>query len=470
MKQLLTVIALGISISCSAQQMTLKKGIVIDSLPVSINDTISETFSLYLPQKFEVSSTWPILFVFDMDGHGKQAMSLISAAAEEQGYILAASNNVRDTLPISDNILIANRMFNAVTRFLPIHKERIYVGGFSGGGRFSTLIPAFIKGIQGVLICGATVANTELLTSKNPFHLIGIVGNEDYNYPQMLETENLLNRMKFPNQLLMFEGGHNWPDADMLGNALEIFTLAAMAKGRIPKDDAFINAKYEESLTRANIFFTANKPLMAYNLLDEMLEIYSPFREIGSIKDSQKTLKRSNIFKTRNRDQTAILFKESLIKEDYVYYLEEDILTYNYNNLGWWKYQIEEIEKFIKNPDELQQQLGKRLNGYVNALVADNIDIVKSGDPVDGEALNFLWMLKTVINPKDYASYLKIISYNAKVDDTSTALFYLEELLKNGYTDRAELYDLEDTALLRLTPEFNDIVAKYLKASRYGLD
>lgn len=470
MKHLLTLFALGITISCSAQQMTLKKGIVIDSLPVSANDTISETFSLYLPKKFEVSSTWPILFVFDMEGHGRQALNLISAAAEEQGYILAASNNLRDTLPISDNILIANRMLNAVVGFLPIHKERIYVGGFSGGGRFSTLIPAFIKGVQGVLICGSTIANTELLTSKNPFHLIGIVGNADYSYPEMLEMENLLNRMKFPNQLLVFEGGHHWPDTEMLGNALEIFTLAAMAKGRIPKNEGFIDAKYDESLTQANIWFTANKPLMANNLLDEMLEIYRPFREIDAIKGSQKTLKRSKLFKTRNRDQTAILFKESLIKEDYVYYLEEDILTYNYNNLGWWKYQMEEIEKFLKNPDDLQRQLGKRLNGYVNALVADNIDIIKAGEPVDEEALNFLWMLKTVIDPKDYGSYLKIISYNAKVDDTSTALFYLEELLKNGYTDRAELYDLENTALLRITPQFNDIVAKYLKKSRYDFD
>ncbi len=470
MKHLLTLFALGIAISCPAQQMTLKKGVVIDALPVSVSDTISETFSLYLPKKFEVSETWPILFVFDMDGHAKQAMNLIAAAAEEQGYILAASNNVSDTLPISDNIVIANRMLNAVTGFLPIRNDRVYVGGFSGGGRFSTLVPAFIKGVEGVLLCGATIANTELLTSKNPFHLIGIVGNADYNYPGMLATGDLLNRMKFPNQLLMFEGGHQWPDTEKIGNALEIFTLAAMAKGRIPKDEAFIDAKYNESLTQANIWFTANKPLMANNLLDEMLEIYRPFRDIDAIKDSQKTLKRSKIFRTHNRDQTAILFKESLIKDDYVYYLEEDVLTYNYNNLGWWKYQMEEIEKFLNNPDDLQQQLGKRLKGYVNALVADNIDIIKSGEPVDGEALNFLWMLKTVIDPKDYGSYLKIISYNAKVDDTGTALFYLEELLKNGYTDRAELYDLEHTALLRITPQFNDIVAKYLKESRYDFD
>jgi hypothetical protein len=131
---------------------------------------------------------------------------------------------------------------------------------------------------------------------------------------------------------------------------------------------------------------------------------------------------------------------------------------------------MEELDKFLKSKDELQQQMGKRLKGYINAIVADNIDIVKGGNPVDEEALNFLWMLKTVIDPKDYDSYLKIISYNAKVNDTATALFYLEELLKNGYTDSDELYNLEDTAVLRISPEFNEIVKKYLKDARYGLD
>ncbi|MDT7829718.1 alpha/beta hydrolase [Pricia sp. S334] len=470
MKQLFTMIALGIMCYAPAQQISLRKGTVVDSLPVSVSDTISETFSLYLPKKFEVSSVWPVLFVFDMQGRGQQALKMAASAAEEQGYILAASDHLRDTLPISDNILIANRMINAVVGFLPIHKDRIYVGGFAGGGRFSTLVPSFIKGVQGVLVSGATVANTDLLASKNPFHLIGIVGNADYNYPEMMEMEELLNRMKFPNQLLLFEGGHQWPETEVLSNALEIFTLSAMAKGRIPRDEAFIRAKYDEDLTQANIWFTANKPLLANNRLDEMLEIYAPFYDTDAIRDSQKTLKKSKIFKTRNRHQNDLLFQERLIKEDYVYYLEEDILTYNYNNLGWWKYQMEELEKFNSSKDELRQLTGKRLEGYINALVADNIDIVKAGDPVDEEALNFLWMLNTVIDPRDYGSYLKIISYNAKVNDNGTALFYLEELLKNGYADKDELYALEDTALLRLTPEFNDIVGKYLKEARYDWD
>lgn len=48
-------------------------------------------------------------------------------------------------------------------------------------------------------------------------------------------------------------------------------------------------------------------------------------------------------------------------------------------------------------------------------------------------------------------------------------MFYLEELLKTGYNDKQELYALEDTALLRITPEFNELVYKYLKDARYDV-
>lgn len=467
MKQILTVLALGIVISCTAQQLTLKKGVILDSL--AVNDSIPETFSLYLPSSFEMASTWPVLFVFDMKGRGKRSLSMFRAAAEEEGYILAASNNIRDSIQISENILVTNRMINAVVSILPIQKNRVYAGGFSSGGRFSTLMPTFIKGIRGVVACGASVANTEVLNSRNPYHFIGVVGNADYNYTDMLAVEKVLNRIKFPNQLIVFEGGHEWPPAEYLVKAFEVFTMAAMAKGHIPKDNSFVEENYKKDLAHINRLYTAKKPLLADNLLDEMLEIYRPFKATDSIKDSKKTLRKSKLFKTKNRSQNTIFFKEGFIKEDYNYYLGEDVLTYNYNNLGWWKYQMEELEKFHKNPDPLQQQMGKRLEGYINALVADNIDIIKATEPVDAEALNFLWMLKTIIDPTAFDNYLKIISYSAKIDDYGTALFYLEELLKKGYMDRARLYALENTALLRITPEFNEIVEKYLKEARYDI-
>jgi len=47
--------------------------------------------------------------------------------------------------------------------------------------------------------------------------------------------------------------------------------------------------------------------------------------------------------------------------------------------------------------------------------------------------------------------------------------YRLQELLKNGYANKSELYELENTALFRITPEFNLLVEKYLKDARYEI-
>ena len=78
-------------------------------------------------------------------------------------------------------------------------------------------------------------------------------------------------------------------------------------------------------------------------------------------------------------------------------------------------------------------------------------------------------MVKTITAPKVFDSYLKIISDSAKYEDFGTALFYLEELLKNGYKDKSVLYSLEHTALLRITPEYNKIIDTYLNDARYDI-
>ena len=88
---------------------------------------------------------------------------------------------------------------------------------------------------------------------------------------------------------------------------------------------------------------------------------------------------------------------------------------------------------------------------------------------VDYDALILLYMLKTITDPEAPENYLQVVSLTAKYDDYGTALFYLEELLKRGYQDRAALYALDHTALLRISPEFNAMIAKYLGEARYEI-
>ena len=52
-------------------------------------------------------------------------------------------------------------------------------------------------------------------------------------------------------------------------------------------------------------------------------------------------------------------------------------------------------------------------------------------------------------------------------NDYPTALFYLEEMLKNGFKDLNALYEIEGTLGLKFSREYNWIIKKYLGKSRY---
>ncbi|MEJ1223516.1 alpha/beta hydrolase [Sediminicola sp. 1XM1-17] len=467
MRKIIFLLLISSTFSVAAQDLTFKKGVVTDS--VFINDSIQESFALYMPKNFDNAKNWPVIFLFDEEGRGRQLVRFFQEAAEQEGYILAASNNVHDSLPISKNILISNRMFNRTFQLFSIHAKRIYTGGISGGGRLASVIPVFVPNIEGVVSFGGTLGNVEVLSSKNLFHYIGIVSKEDYNYPMMLSDEILLNKLKFPNQLLLLNNGDKSKELLQLQKAMQIFTLSAMAKGNIALDEPFVQKIYDESLREIEELMASKKLLEAEKLIEETQSVFRVHKRGDDLKEKLKSLKRDKLFRSQSRNESNMFFKESLIKEDYNYYLEEDVLTYNFNNLGWWNYQMEELKKYESSQNEAERQMGKRLYGFVNALVDDMEHILANEAKVDEDALLFVLMLKTITNPKSYDAYLKVVSYSSKMEDYGTALFYAEELLKNGFTDKTALYSLEHTALLRITPEFNDLVTKYLDDARYEI-
>lgn len=433
------------------------------------NDTLNEQYSLYLPSTFSTAKKWPVLFVFDMMGKSKQAIRIYKEMAEDYGYILATSNSVHDSLSTAKNIVIANKMINDVKSLLPLNNSRVYTSGFSNGAKFAAIIPIFIKDVEGVIAIASGALNSEILNSKKPFHFIGLVGEEDFRFPETMRLEKTLNTLKFPNQMLLFDGGHKWPEKKYLGRALEIFTLSAMAKGYTQADTTFINTAYQEGVNNVNTLIADKRMLRAEDVLTDMIEVFRVHRNIDALKLKKRELKKSKAYRSLRRSRNAVLFKESFIKEDYLYSIDEDASTYNFNNLGWWNYQMSELKKYRESEEVAVQKMGKRLYGYLDALVEDSIAVLKAEKKMDEEGVLFLWMLKTIVAPKDYAYYLNIISLSAKVEDYDTSLFYLEELLKNGYQDVDALYALEHTALIKIAPDYNKIIDTYLKAARYPI-
>jgi len=467
MKKILLLAFVLISLVSYSQELRLLKGSITKNLIV--NDTINETYSLYLPSNFDVDRAWPVAFVTDLKGRGDAALSLLISTAEQEGYVLASPNNLNDSLAISENVLIANRVLNSVFNTIPTAKYRIYTIGFDEGAMFASILPAFISELKGVISIGAEIGSFEVLNPKKPFQFIGIVNRADFNFSSMYESKFHLNKLKFPNELLVFDGDRNLPEKETIAKAFRMLTLTGMAKGYLQRNDSLIKASYNEFLVDVNTNVSNQKPLLAtYQMLD-MEKIFYPLMELDSLKASQKVLRRSTSYRQANRSQNSYFLKESFTKEDYGYYLEEDIISYNYANLGWWNYQMDELNKLDKSTNLFERQMSSRLRGYINALVSDNIDFIAADEKVDWEALNLLNMIKTITAPTEHEGYLNVISASSKMEDYGTALFYLEELLKTGYSDKEKLYSIEHTSLFKIMPEFNEMIEKYLKDARYDV-
>ena len=320
-----------------------------------------ESYSIYVPTNFDMERQWPVIVVCDMHGRGKRALSMFKNAAEKFGFVLIGPNNLNDTTSIAQNILAMNRLSKKMGELIPLDSTRVYSAGHSAGARFASLVPSFIKQYRGAISFGAAIPNDELLTSRNRFHFIGLVGNEDFSYPDMLNVRPTLKRLKFPNQLWVFDGGDQWPEEHYIERAFTAINLQAMSGGSMAKDTSYITANYKKELEKISSLIDGKKFLAAYDYMNEVISLYQVHLSVDSLLERRKLLRRDKSYRDQRRAENAALFKESLKREEYQYNLLEDISTLNYNNLGWWNYQFGELKKYEKKNSEAERKMGLRL-------------------------------------------------------------------------------------------------------------
>lgn len=462
------LIAANFGLHTQAQQLVLRKGVVLDSLPVQ--DSVASELKLYLPRNFETNRTWPLIFICTENGKAIQTLRFMTEAAEDNGYILATSEAIQDTIPLTEKVLRINSGLEKLKEYLPVDLNRIYTAGYDLSGQLAVLIPSLIRPVRGVLAIGSNVPSLELIKDRGSYEFVGIMGRSDYLYPYLRSIEEDLDQKKISNHVLYHTGGHEWPESKYLGYGMQFLTLMAMKDSNASRDSAFIRSRYGEFLDYLVDLESRGEFLLAMDQIEEGLSLYEGLANTDLLKDKRRDLRKNSTYKGQKREWEQVRLQEIILTEDYTFYLQEDVSSFNLNNLGWWNYQMGKIIKFKDSSRKEEKLMGQRLEGYLNALIADYINAYGNGPDPDEDALIFLFMLKTITAPMEYENYLKVISYTAKYGDFGTANFYLEELLKKGYRDADQLYNLPHTGLLRISPEFNKLIAQYLGQARYATE
>ena len=447
-----------------AQEISLRKGAVTDNL--SVNDSLSETFAIYLPTNYSNEKSWPVFFVFDPEGRGKSVVQLFRQPGEEQGYVIVASNNINSKDSLLNNLKVGTRLMTRVFNLFSVDRNRIYTAGLAEGAEVASAIPAVYKNIQGVLAVGDIWLNADLLKKDKNFSIIGLVGTRDFRFYKMKESVQFLNKTGNKGSLYKFDGTYQWPDPNIISNALGDFTLQSMSKGLIPQDPSLVENLYQKEIETSEVLRRSLQLFKSYELLDKMRDKYGLFDKKDDLKDRQKNLRREKLFKEQSREYSRAAKKEDELKEQYIYFFNEDVLISNFENIKWWNQQIKELKAFQKGENRAEAEMAYRLEGLLQFLAKTTFQELSESE-VHIDRLIFTAILQTVFERENPEGYRSIISLSAGDGDYETALLYLEDLLKMGYKEMGSLYNIPGTLDLKLSPEYNALIKKYLGESRF---
>ena len=262
-----------IALSASrAPAQVLERGTIVDRVQCAGNP--EQTYALYLPSTYSPERKWNLILAFHPAARGRLMAEKFQAAAEEYGYIVAASNNSRNG-PHAVSQAAAQAMIMDVGRRFTIDPQRVYLAGMSGGARVATGIALGNKSIAGVIASSAGYPDSQPRASVS-FAIFSTAGTEDFNYMEM----RLLDRkLMSPHFLAVFHGGHTLPPDDVALDALEWLEIQAMQSGRRSRDDALVKRLVEK---RRGRLAAADGPAETVYLLTALVSDFKGLADVSA--------------------------------------------------------------------------------------------------------------------------------------------------------------------------------------------
>ncbi|WP_222982576.1 hypothetical protein [Flagellimonas meishanensis] len=376
-------------------QTVVERGKVIDSMVVT--STSDETFALYLPNSFVDNSPQPIVFIFEPMARGAVGIKPFIDASEKYGLILVCSNNSKNG-PYDQNFAFANTLFNHVFSNFNIRQDEMYVSGFSGGSRLASAIASLTNRFVGVIGCGAGFSGLqEHMPATQDYAYVGLCGNRDMNYNEMLENKAYLNLINFNSTLITYNDTHNWPAPQQITRAFDWLRLQRIKKTNPAGIDEILTF-YQDDYARLHHFLKEKEFLFASEQYERMINDYKDHIQIDSLDGQYRLFKKSKDYK-----KTAAALEDALKTEEKLNSVFRDRFSQEFEqsdsfNATWWKKELEKLSVLGEKGDAEIQKMVARVNydlfarAYVRRSMLQSIS--------DSLQIISLTQLLKLVNPK----------------------------------------------------------------------
>lgn len=416
------------------QKLTLlSSGEVISRMICKYDSSLS--YALYLPKNYDTIRRYPLIIAFDSHAAGKLPVDLFSNEAEHYGYIVVGSNNSKNGVAWDITSSQYEVMRKDILQKLSVDTNRIYAAGFSGGSRVASSIAIFSGGISGVIGCSAGFPQIDK-PILHKFSYLGIVGNEDFNYTEMKALDKGLENAGFVHHLLVFNGKHAWPPAEIIPSIFTWLELDAMRNRLKAPDHEFIDAFAAKCLSEVDSLNRKNELVEAYQQCFKAKDFLKDVADIGSFSARITRLGQTPEIKQQASEDDRIAQKETQLQQYYANAIGP-------KNEEWWKAEVKRLNgSTSSNLPKADRAMYKRVLSYLSlAAYMKSTGALKAGDQQQAAYFIRVYALVDPTNPE--APYLMagILAAQANEDE---ALKSLNKAIDLGFDDLKRIQN--DTA------------------------
>jgi len=279
---------------------------------VCISDA-TQSYALYLPSSYTPGRRWPIIYFYDPAGRGDRPIDLYKDIAEKYGFIFAGSNNSRNFSGNQSNAV--NAIWLDTHQRLAIDERRSYASGFSGGARVAGLMAlGGAEGqIAGVIAHGAGYP-TSRAVPKDSFAYFFAVGDQDFNWPEIMNVRHRREEAGLPYRVRVFAGPHQWAPAAVMEEAVQWINLKAMQAGTLAPDASFIDQMFRQRQAEADDAEKNKDALAQLSAYRSMTSDFSGLKDVTATTAKLTALKQSPALKAASTAELEEIGEQSRIE------------------------------------------------------------------------------------------------------------------------------------------------------------
>lgn len=423
--------------------------------------------ALYIPKSIPDSVIPACIIFFDPHGDGLLPVKNYQDLADQFGWIMIGSNQIRNGMNPEQIDLIVSLLFNEAGRVLRADSSRMYLGGFSGGARVATLSAFYKVKAKGIIACGAGLTGAGA-TPVNRADYFGLAGSADFNMNEIVTLDYPLTQAGIRHSLMTFSGIHEWPTIPVMKEAFSWHTINAMKDRSIKPDTVFVNLFIKQMILKTTRLYHSGRFLEAEMTGKRTLEYGKDLITLNYIQGLTNEIRKNPVWERQQDFLSKVLQDEEETRRKLMEYMtQKDTL--------WWKQYLirlsgNEKQRLAELPDDStfltsthweQKQDGlmkQRLLAFLRLLFYMNANAaLTSPNPEATRKIITLYKLADPDNPEPY--YMEAIYY-ARIGKTTEALGFLDVAIKKGFSEMGRMNDQAEFAALKNSAVFYDLLKK----------